>query len=233
MNQPYRPSAARAFQVSSPRYRRAAQGALAAMVLSLLPVPAGADERGLRCESNNGRYRYCRVDTDNRVSITRQLSSRRCILWQNWGYDRRGVWVDRGCRAEFRVGRDGGISGGQAAAIGAIAGAVILGAVIANKKGDSNDRGNENRDPSLPDWVGGTYRGFDSGWNGDIELTVYSTSAVEGVVVGRDNDRFTGRFEKDRLFLGPDEFKVKADGDGFIAKHVRDSKREIRFRKVN
>lgn len=217
--------------MTSTTFRLAARGTLAAMLFSLLPVPAGADDREIRCESNNGRYRYCRIDTDNRVTITRQLSNRRCVLWENWGYDKRGVWVDRGCRGEFRVGRDGGLSGGQAAAIGAIAGAVILGAVIANKK-NNNDKDDSRRNSSLPDWAGGTYRGYDSGWNGDIELTVYETSAIEGFVVGRDSDRFTGRFEKDRLFLGPDEFKVKADGDGFVARHVRDSKREIRFRRV-
>jgi hypothetical protein len=26
-----------------------------------------------------------------------------CIEDQNWGWDRRGVWVSDGCRAEFRV----------------------------------------------------------------------------------------------------------------------------------
>lgn len=215
-----------------------AGGLIAALMLSSIPIggagTARADERDLRCESRDGRYRYCSVDTDNRVSLTRQLSRQRCQLWSNWGYDKRGVWVDRGCRAEFRVGKDGGLSGGQAAAIGAVAGAVIIGAVIAKKKGGDKDQDKDSgRHSSLPSWASGTYRGYDRGWNGDIELTVYEGSAVEGFVVGRDNDRFTGRFEKDRLYLGPDEFKVKEDGDGFTAKHVRDSSREIKFKRVN
>lgn len=211
------------------RHPAVAGGVIVAMLLSCAPIPAVAGEDSLRCESRNGRYRYCRVETDNRVTLTRQLSRQRCVLWSTWGYDKRGVWVDNGCRGEFRTGRDGGLSGGQAAAIGGIAAAVIIGAVIANKAGKDNDK---DRSRDLPAWANGTYRGFDRGWNGDIELTVYSGSAVEGFVVGRESDRFTGRFEKDRLFLGPDEFKVKPDGDGFVAKHVRDSAREIRFRKV-
>ena len=69
----------------------------------LVPViPARADERTNTCESRNFRYSYCRADTDNRVTITRQRSSTRCRMWDNWGYDGRGLlWVDRGCRARF------------------------------------------------------------------------------------------------------------------------------------
>jgi hypothetical protein len=212
------------------RHPAVAGGVIVAMLIACVPLPARADEDVVRCESQNGRYRSCRVETDNRVTLTRQLSRQRCVLWSTWGYDRRGVWVDNGCRAEFRAGRDG-LSGGQAAAIGAIAGAVILGAVIANKAGKDNDT-DKDRSRDLPAWANGTYRGYDRGWNGDIQLTVYSGSAVEGFIVGRDADRFTGRFEKDRLFLGPDEFKVKQDGDGFVARHIRDSDREIRFRRV-
>jgi len=27
------------------------------------------------------------------------------VFGKSWGYDNRGIWVDRGCRAEFNVGR--------------------------------------------------------------------------------------------------------------------------------
>jgi hypothetical protein len=33
--------------------------------------------------------------------MTRQLGDVRCIEGENWGRDRDGIWVDRGCRAEF------------------------------------------------------------------------------------------------------------------------------------
>jgi hypothetical protein len=35
--------------------------------------------------------------------LERQLSDARCIRGDNWGVDRGGIWVDRGCAAEFRV----------------------------------------------------------------------------------------------------------------------------------
>jgi Protein of unknown function (DUF3011) len=190
-----------------------------------LPVRVRADEQTIRCESKDFRYRYCRADTDNRVTMTREMSKRRCRQWNNWGYDKRGVWVDNGCRGEFRVGRSG-MSGGQAAAVGVAAGAAIIAAAVIAS------RNNDKRDPDVPDWAPGVYRGYDKGWRGDIELTVLNTSAVEGFVVNREEDRFTGRIEKDMLFLGPDEFRISRDGDGFRASHTSDRSREIRFRKI-
>jgi DUF3011 family protein len=58
----------------------------------------------LLCEStNNGRNR-CRADTMYGVQIYRQLSENDCILGRTWGYDKNGVWVSGGCRAEFMIG---------------------------------------------------------------------------------------------------------------------------------
>lgn len=204
------------------RHVRPLIAGLVAAALLAPALPARADEDTVRCESRDYRYRYCRADTDSRVTLVRELSKRRCQIWSDWGYDKRGVWVDNGCRAEFRVGRSG-LSGGQAAAVGgAVAGAVILGAILASRSDKHED---------VPDWAPGVYRGYDSGWRGEVELTIHNASAVEGFVVDRD-DRFTGRFDRDRLFLGPDEFRVTRDGNGFRAKHTRDSGREIQFKRV-
>ncbi|MEL1266238.1 DUF3011 domain-containing protein [Pseudoxanthomonas putridarboris] len=68
----------------------------------------------VRCESKDGRYRQCAIDTRGGVQLTRQLSSSRCVQGRSWGYDRGGIWVNHGCRAEFRSGYGGGGSiGGQ------------------------------------------------------------------------------------------------------------------------
>ncbi len=60
------------------------------------------------CSSNDGRRNYCSLPNGinrNNVGMTRQISGSACIQNQTWGVDRRGLWVDRGCRAEFQVGR--------------------------------------------------------------------------------------------------------------------------------
>lgn len=52
------------------------------------------------CESRN--YGYTRCDVPWRdARLIRQLSDTRCIRGRNWGVDRRGLWVDRGCSGRF------------------------------------------------------------------------------------------------------------------------------------
>jgi hypothetical protein len=63
------------------------------------------------CESNNGNRKYCGNANPNQVSLQRQLSQSPCVRGQSWGVDEQGLWVDRGCRAEFNVGRSGGFPG--------------------------------------------------------------------------------------------------------------------------
>lgn len=61
----------------------------------------------VRCESNGARGGYCRADTGRGVRLANQLSSAQCIEGQSWGYDRSGIWVSHGCRAEFLLAGSG------------------------------------------------------------------------------------------------------------------------------
>lgn len=67
------------------------------------------DRRGrytMSCSSDGNRRRVCEADTAAGVRILREFGRRgACREGSTWGYDRRGVWVDRGCSAEFEVGR--------------------------------------------------------------------------------------------------------------------------------
>ncbi len=65
-------------------------------------MPGAAAGRILRCESD-GTYRRCPTDTSAGVVLVRELSAGRCAARSTWGFDAGGIWVDRGCRAEFRV----------------------------------------------------------------------------------------------------------------------------------
>lgn len=68
----------------------------------------------IRCESNGSRQTYCRVDTRGGVRMLRQISSTYCQQGRNWGYDRSGIWVSGGCRADFSVGTYAGGGSGYA-----------------------------------------------------------------------------------------------------------------------
>ena len=60
--------------------------------------------RTFYCASNDYGFHGCLVNTFGGVRLIRQRSESPCVFGQTWGYDDRGVWVDRGCRADFAVG---------------------------------------------------------------------------------------------------------------------------------
>lgn len=73
-----------------------------AMALLVLPALAGAQD-SIKCESNDGRRNYCgNYDYDD-VRLDRQISQSPCVQGRSWGVDDRGLWVDDGCRAYFKV----------------------------------------------------------------------------------------------------------------------------------
>lgn len=60
----------------------------------------------VRCESQANRIEHCTADTRKGVRLARQLSASDCVEGLDWSYDDKGIWVARGCRAEFRIGAD-------------------------------------------------------------------------------------------------------------------------------
>lgn len=67
--------------------------------------PGGPGVQIVNCSSNDMGRRVCPLDTRGGVRLIRQRSDADCLFNRTWGYDRRGIWVDRGCRADFEVGR--------------------------------------------------------------------------------------------------------------------------------
>lgn len=68
------------------------------------PVSAGGqswDSQRLRCESRDGREQFCSASIAGDVRVARQLSSTRCTEGDNWRWQRDGISVRNGCRAEF------------------------------------------------------------------------------------------------------------------------------------
>ena len=73
-------------------------------LIALLLAAAAEAQTTVVCESINNTRHTCRVDIAGGLTLTRQLSDNACIRGKSWGINQRGVWVDRGCRAEFSVG---------------------------------------------------------------------------------------------------------------------------------
>ncbi|MEO6365823.1 MAG: DUF3011 domain-containing protein, partial [Luteimonas sp.] len=70
-------------------------------------VHDGSGAQVVRCESPRGAQNQCRIDARGRARLLRQLSSSPCVEGRTWGQDRGGVWVRRGCRADFEIGGTG------------------------------------------------------------------------------------------------------------------------------
>ncbi len=71
----------------------------------------------VRCSSDDGARHYCDADTRGDVDLIKQHSDAPCQEGYSWGFDKRGIWVDHGCRAEFvaqpneRPEHQGGLGG--------------------------------------------------------------------------------------------------------------------------
>jgi hypothetical protein len=120
-------------------YRFTSYILIAAMTASTMP--AMGQSGSLTCSSDDGGYRYCRADTQNQVRLVRQISGSPCRQGYSWGFDYRGIWVDRGCRAQFDYGSNnnsGSDNTGAAIAAG-ILGAIVIGSIVASQNDDNRD----------------------------------------------------------------------------------------------
>jgi hypothetical protein len=138
--------------------------------LLLSTMPAIAQNGSLTCSSNDGGYHYCRADTQNQVVLTRQISGSPCQQGYSWGYDYRGIWVDRGCRAQFQFGNNNSSGSNTGAAVAAgILGAIVIGSIIASQNNNDNDDNNYSYDQQRRNYYRDGYRSGQRDWDNDLD----------------------------------------------------------------
>jgi hypothetical protein len=76
---------------------------LALVVAALVVFGPRSSAQTISCSSDDGNRHYCPADTRGGVQLVKQRSDSPCQQGYSWGFDRGGVWVDRGCRADFAV----------------------------------------------------------------------------------------------------------------------------------
>lgn len=74
------------------------------LVGGAMAMASGSFGRAVICESVNNSRVNCPIDTSYGVQLVRKISDNECVSGRDWGYDENGIWVDRGCRAEFVLG---------------------------------------------------------------------------------------------------------------------------------
>lgn len=71
------------------------------------PPPGWDHQFMMSCGSPQYRYAFCQVDVGRRgrVYLQRQTSDSACVEGSTWGWNRAGIWVDRGCGGQFMIDR--------------------------------------------------------------------------------------------------------------------------------
>jgi len=72
-------------------------------VLGPEATPAAGGGKLLTCSSDGGK-KYCDANTRHGVRLVKQRSDAPCKQQDSWGYDGLGIWVDKGCSADFALG---------------------------------------------------------------------------------------------------------------------------------
>lgn len=215
-----------------PMFSRAAVAGLA----MTLAAPTFADYT-LRCGSVDGRHSTCRLSQPGYVTIERKISGARCDQGRSWDYDRREIWVDHGCEADFRVDTHEGSSGSDAGKVaGVVVAAAILGALAANKDhvDDTKYRDDNYYGPRhtsyVPGWMVGTFRGYNPQYGADIEMRVTSDGRMTAETRGQT---LRGWINDQQLHVGGSVFSIDQTRDGFITAQKGDRFNEVRYRRVN
>jgi Protein of unknown function (DUF3011) len=76
---------------------------LGLIVVAFVIFSPKSSAQTLSCSSDDGHRHYCPADTRGGVRLLKQRSDSACNQGYSWGFDRGGIWVDRGCRADFIV----------------------------------------------------------------------------------------------------------------------------------
>lgn len=64
----------------------------------------GGRVQNIYCASDDGRRHTCPINTSGgAVRLVNQKSGSACVQGRTWGFNNAGIWVDRGCRADFEV----------------------------------------------------------------------------------------------------------------------------------
>jgi hypothetical protein len=209
---------------------------IAVLSISLMAAPAMAD-KSLRCDSKNHHYRMCKVDTHGYVRLTREHSHNKCKQGRTWDYDRRGVWVDDGCSADFVVEsrhhtNDHKDHKGDAA-VAAVAGIALIAAAIASSK--SNDHDDRYHDDDyhhsghssyLPGWMVGKFKGYNMRYGSDVKLVIEGDGRVKAVVQGT---KLSGYVNDGRLYVGDAEFYIERAGEGFNTVQTGDRSNKVHY----
>ena len=209
---------------------------IAIISASLISTPVTADQR-ISCKSKDHQYRMCRVDTHGYVRLVKEHSRSKCFRGRTWDYDRRGIWVDDNCKADFVIesrhhtndhkDHNGKNAIAAAAAIALIA--AVASSASKNKHDDryhDEDYGHSGHSSYLPRWMIGNFVGYNMKYGADVELDIAKDGRVKAYVQG---SRLTGYVNDGRMYIGDAEFYLDRAGEGFNSVQAGDRNNKVHY----
>lgn len=200
---------------------------LASATAAGMAAPPAFADRVMRCESEGAAYAYCLVSTAGQARLERDLSGGLCAEGRSWGYDHRGVWVDRGCRGEFSVGPP---SPGDESAVTVTGGLALLASVLMSDEPLVEMTSPDDQADGIPNWSIGTFRGYDTDRRLEIELTLFPEGAIGGTVGAR---KIEGAHLGKRVEIDGAQFDIVKERRGFRLSRVGVASESIYFRRVS
>jgi hypothetical protein len=203
--------------MTAPNLQRAL-ASLAALALAAGGMPAGAAQREIRCDSRGLGYNFCRVDTGGRVELVERHTLFSCREGRSWGHDSRGIWVDKGCSATFRVG---GHKSNDKAILGAVVGLAALAAIASSR--------NKAEATEVQSWAVGSFAADDEREGVRVTLRILPGGQVSGRAGEHD---ISGHLQGARLEAGRQVFRIERQGTGFLAIDERDETHRVTFNRI-
>ena len=210
--------------------------AITVVGVSLMSTPLHADQK-VRCESKNHQFRMCKVDTHGYVRLVHERSRTACIQGRTWDYDRRGIWVDDNCKADFVVearhhtdGHKDHSGTGAVAAVAAVA--LIAAAVSASSDNKHEDRYHDDgynhggHSSYIPNWMIGKFKGYNMKFGTEVRLNINEEGRVRANV---DGANLHGYVNDDRLYIGDAEFYLERAGEGFNTVQMGDRSNKVHY----
>lgn len=161
----------------------------------------GYRAQNIYCASDDGRRHTCAINTTGgNVRLVKQQSGSTCVQGRNWGFNQTGIWVDRGCRADFEVSSNRGRGNDNNANTGyggnnQPAGRVSYTGPIMNRHSDkgldvveqSTQNGAQIQQWSFADQPNQNWNVIDLG-NGEVAIISRHSGLALTVQGGRDNN---------------------------------------------
>jgi hypothetical protein len=115
-------------------------------------------------------------------------------------------------------------------ALGVAAGAAILGAIIASSSGSNDSNYEQRHQTNIPSWAIGTFQGFNSQHNAEVELTITPSGQVDATANGR---RMQGNYDGRMLNIMGSRFQVQHSNNGLTTIEEGNYNNQVHYFRVH